>query len=402
MQISGALKELFEKYLSGGCTPEEIKFLFQQFDLHADEEALRQLIQQALRHGKSNDPMQQAKVAAFTERVGDRLSQETASQRSVIPISVPFFRRWMLVAASLTALITAGIWVYFLVNGEVNRQNKPNISAYGGEVPPGSNRATLTLADGRTVDLSPEQSGIIVEDEIMYADGSLVANPATGASRLTLATPKGGTYQVILPDGSKVWLNSASSLIYPSEFSDNVRVVELEGEAYFEVNERSSAAGGPANIPFIVKTRGQEVEVLGTQFNVSAYADDEEARTTLVEGQVNVTSIGHDKPILLQPNQQATLKDGKLSIKAVDVAPFIDWKDGLFSFQETPLQDAMNQLSRWYNLEVTYDGAVPDTYFYGKIKRTNSLSNVLNILQKSGLNFRIENRDDQHNLIVLP
>src|SRR5690606_22860285 len=133
----------------------------------------------------------------------------------------------------------------------------------------GSNRATLTLADGRTVDLSPEQSGIIVEGEIVYADGSLVANPATGASQLTLATPRGGTYQVVLPDGSKVWLNSASSLTYPAEFSNSVRVVELEGEAYFEVSERSSIVGGPANMPFIVKTHGQEVEVLGTQFNVS-------------------------------------------------------------------------------------------------------------------------------------
>src|SRR5690606_17105630 len=119
---------------------------------------------------------------------------------------------------------------------------------------------------------------------------------------------------------------------YPSAFSSGVRVVELEGEAYFEVSEWPSAADQLANIPFIVKTRGQEVEVLGTQFNISAYADDEEVKTTLVEGKVNVKRAGRGTPTQLKPNQQATLKDDKLFVKEVDVAPFVDWKDGLFSF----------------------------------------------------------------------
>src|SRR5690606_27779737 len=208
------------------------------------------------------------------------------------------------------------------------------------------------------------------------------------AQPLSVATPKGGTYQVILPDGSKVWLNSASSLTYhPPRSREGKRTVELEGEAFFEVSEREAVAGGRSvRIPFVVRTRNQEVEVLGTQFNVSAYGDDEETKTTLVKGTVNVVSALGGASSILKPNEQATLRGDELSVKTVDVGPFVEWKDGLFSFHETGLRDAMNQLSRWYDLTVTYEGADPGTYFFGKIRRDNSLSKVLTILKKSGLN----------------
>ena len=395
----GALKDLFEKYLSGACSPEEIEFLFRQFDLPADEEALRSLIEDTLLHEMGDDATLQPKVAAFTERVGERLAKEIAPRRRMTP--------WMKIAAILTVFLSIGVLVYFLVQKERAAEPKQEISAYGGEVSPGGNRATLTLSSGEVVDLSPEHAGIVVEKEIVYADGTVVASPQQGEKKsavpqsLTLATPKGGTYQVTLPDGSKVWLNSASSLTYPSEFGDQPRVVELEGEAYFQV-ATWRPSGSVDKVPFVVKTHGQEIEVLGTQFNVSAYKEEEETKTTLVEGKVKVLEALSGTSMQLKPNQQATLRKGKLSVKEVEVGAFIEWKDGLFSFQETSLRDAMNQLSRWYDLTVTYEGEVSDTYFFGKIKRDNSLSNVLNILRKSGLNFRVENKEELNRLIVLP
>lgn len=403
MDPHGDRYALFEKYLSGACTPKEIETLFHHFGVAQDEAALRRLIRSALLERGRADAELHARVEAFTERVGERLWAETAKERR-------FSWGWRLVAASLAAVITIGAMAYVLVKSDEPAEQL--VSEYGGEVLPGGNRATLTLADGRIIELNAEREGIIVGDGITYVDGSDVLRQAIKAGKqkpeddsniqyAALTTPKGGTYQVVLPDGSKVWLNAATSLTYPLSFTGTRRIVELEGEAYFEVREQRSATGGRSvNVPFVVKTRGQEVEVLGTQFNISAYADDEETKTTLVEGKVNVVIAG--AATALQPSEQATLRGGELEIKEVDTTPFVDWKNGLFSFNETGLRDAMSQLSRWYDLEVTYSEAVSETYFFGKIKRDKSLSKVLNILRKSGLNFRIENSGEQNRLIVLP
>ncbi|WP_353124933.1 FecR family protein [Parapedobacter pyrenivorans] len=399
---------LFEKYLSGACTPAEIESLFQRFGVDADEGTLRRLIQNALLDEENANPLLGPQVTAFTERVGDRLSKEISQQHSIeAPILTWHLRKWRTVAAVLVAFLSLGTLGYFLM--EKNRQQVVQAtSKYGGEVLPGGNRATLTLADGRTVELNANQEGIVVGDEITYDNGTLVLEQgvadkklgqedeqtALAVEDLQLTTPKGGQYQITLPDGSRVWLNSASTLRYPSRFDNKERVVELEGEAYFEISEQK--------IPFLVHTQRQIVEVLGTRFNISAYLDDEETKTTLVVGSVQVAAVGQRDSRLLRPNQQATLHGTVLSVKEVDVDTYIDWKNGLFSFQETSLQDAMSQLSRWYDLEVTYDGNVPSTYFFGRIRRDNSLSNVLKILQKSGLNFRITNEGGKNRLIVLP
>lgn len=394
---------MFKKYLSGHCTPEEIETLFDRFHVDHDETELRRLIRKAMLQEEEAEGAMEARVAALAERVGNRLSVETRNR-------YPFRWKWLRIAVSLIAVMSIGAMIYLAVS--YRQPPEPLMSEFGGEVLPGGNRATLKLADGRVIPLSPHRTGIVVGEEISYEDGSKVLtkearHAATGinapAQPLSVATPKGGTYQVILPDGSKVWLNSASSLTYhPPRSREGKRTVELEGEAFFEVSEREAVAGGRSvRIPFVVRTRNQEVEVLGTQFNVSAYGDDEETKTTLVKGTVNVVSALGGASSILKPNQQATLRGDELSVKTVDVGPFVEWKDGLFSFHETGLRDAMNQLSRWYDLTVTYEGADPGTYFFGKIRRDNSLSKVLTILKKSGLNFRIESSGGENRLIVL-
>lgn len=405
---------LFEKYLSGACTPAEIEFLFQKFGVEADEEVLRRLIERALVGNEAPHPLLQAKVKALTERVGNRLHRNIQEREVLAPSNYfPVLRRWMAVAAVLVAFTMAGIVGYFMVV-ENNPPSQQLTSQYGGEVLPGDNRATLTLADGRSVALDTEQTGIVMGSEITYVDGTSVMVESAGETSpsnvkshtLQLSTPKGGQYQITLPDGSRVWLNSASTLKYPSRFDDNERVVELAGEAYFEVSHQFGADSGervgPGEIPFFVRTKGQVVKVLGTSFNISAYTDDDDLRTTLVTGRVEVSNVQRSIARILIPNQQAIMRGDILIVSDVDVAPYIDWKDGFFSFQETSLQDAMRQLSRWYDLEVTYDSSIPTTYFFGKIRRDSSLSKVLKILQKSGLNFKVTNEGGKNRLTVLP
>src|SRR5690606_22741368 len=220
-----------------------------------------------------------------------------------------------------------------------------------------------------------------------------------------LTTPKGGTYRLTLSDGTNVWLNAASTLRYPAKFTGTERMVELEGEAYFEVSRLTR--GSDIRVPFRVVSKGQTVEVLGTEFNITAYADEDAVRTTLVEGSVQVVSDGaietqRPQPVTLRPGQQSVVSPDGTQINSVDVSMFTAWKDGLFSFRETEMSDAMRQLARWYNVDVVYEGAVPETYFFGNIRRDKSLAHALAILKKSGINFRITKMGDRSSIVVLP
>jgi len=284
------------------------------------------------------------------------------------------------------------------------------------DVLPGGNLATLTLADGRVIQLRTEQNGIVVGDEVTYLDGSSVNGGKPGTvsenpsfDRMVLTTPQGGTYQLTLSDGTKVWLNAASTWHYPARFIGEERVVELEGEAYFDVSHRRLADGDNQNIPFRVVSRSQTVEVLGTQFNVAAYPDEEAVWTTLVEGAVQLISSYPEQsamnklpPVILRPGEQSVVKDGRTVISSVDVSTFTAWKNGLFSFKETEMRQAMKQLARWYNVDIAYEGKIPETYFFGDIKRDKSLSHVLAVLKKSGINFKIDKQGERHRISVLP
>ncbi|WP_262245300.1 FecR family protein [Parapedobacter soli] len=272
------------------------------------------------------------------------------------------------------------------------------------DIPPGRNRATLTLTDGRVIDLSEEQEGIIVGKGITtYADGSNVVDQAglmvegsipersQSATTYQLSTPRGGTYQITLPDGTRVWLNAGSLLTYPSRFEGERRIVELTGEAYFDVREQVSSSTG-ALWPFVVLSDGQQIEVLGTEFNVSAYPDDAETKTTLVTGRVRVGS--NEGAILLQPGEQAQVSIGGLGLRVdpVDTELFVAWKSGKFHFRKTPLADVLKQVSRWYDVEVAYNGEIPEETFSGKIRRDVSLMGVLDILRLSAINVELKDR----------
>ncbi len=271
------------------------------------------------------------------------------------------------------------------------------------DIAPGTNRAVLTLADGRTIDLSSEQTGIIVGDGIAYADGSEVFSPEVGRSagpedsqltglttyELRLTTPKGGRYQITLPDGTRVWLNAATTLIYPSRFNGDYREVKIEGEGYFDIVNNDKQ-------PFRIMSRGQQTDVLGTEFNIAAYPDEDEIKTTLVSGAVSVNA--HNRLIKLLPGQQAVRTVSGIEVKQMDVEYATAWKNNLFVFRQTGLKEVLQSLSRWYDISVD-TSFIPDRKFNGRISRTVSLQQVLRMMERSSdLKFKI---DGERGLMVI-
>lgn len=263
---------------------------------------------------------------------------------------------------------------------------------------PGKSNAVIKLSNGEVVELSGSKNGVIMGESLTYEDGALIV-PLTGSEALTceIHTPRGGQYQVTLSDGTKVWLNADSKLTYPSQFDLDKRVVELVGEAYFEVAKNIV---DNVNKPFVVKTKKQEIEVLGTSFNTTAYMDDDCTYTTLVEGKVQIKD--GKKEVFLSPGEQCmTTASGLLEKKKVDVSQFVAWRNDEFFFYETELKEVVRMLGRWYDFETVNEESIPDTHMYGTISREKRLTEAIHLIQASGLKFRIEKKDNKNYLIVL-
>lgn len=322
-------------------------------------------------------------------RMLSRLLRDTGYTN--VPSASRRLRKWVPYAAAVLIAATAITYVFF---GDQPNHKPQIVNIETHDIAPGGNRARLSLADGRVVELSEEQAGIVVgKEEITYEDGSALGVGSSDAegrrdlSLLELSTPKGGTYQLTLSDGSKVWLNSASILTYPTRFSGNERIVELEGEGYFEIAKDMKR-------PFKVRSAGQEVKVLGTEFNISAYADEMETKTTLVEGQVEVAAGASGSTVTLSPGKLVTLSGtGKLITSEANIKKEIAWKSGWFHFENTSFADMMRQIGRWYDVDVRYDGNVPNGVFGGIMDRNVSLKTLLGYLgDSSGLLFELNDR----------
>jgi len=279
------------------------------------------------------------------------------------------------------------IW-FFREGATVNHQP---VVANLQDIEPGGNRATLMLADGRVVDLSETQSGIVIADEITYLDGTTISDDqkqTAGVQEMVLSTPKGGTYQITLADGSKVWLNAQSTLKYPNRFIEGERVVYLDGEGYFEVASMQDEQH--QHVPFKVVTDSQTIEVLGTKFNVSAFPDEQETKTTLVEGSVRLSLLSHPASVVLHPGQQSVLLGATFDTREVNTYQYTAWKDGYFYFKKTPLEEVLRVVCRWYDVEVEYQNGIPSDQFGGQIKRDVTLRGLIEILQVSNINIKLE------------
>ncbi|MFC3199184.1 FecR family protein [Parapedobacter deserti] len=330
------------------------------------------------------------------QRMDDRIRQSIARR------SRRWLNRWLPYVAAMIIASTTVAWLFF----EILPSNKPRAIVHAGNIQPGGNRATLTLTDGRTITLDETQHGIIFGDKnISYTDGSRLLDQQEFAPTsdpnppsVVLTTPRGGTYQIVLQDGTQIWLNASSSLRYPTVFSDRERIVEITGEGYFAVAK-------DANRPFKVVSRGQTINVLSTEFNVSAYPDEYETKTTLVEGKVqicfdNAPNNHPHAPFTLRPGQQGIVGISSVQIEQVDVNQYTAWKDGYFYFNGDSPQEAFAQLGRWYDIEVVYRNDLRTVEFYGKIERNKSLGSFLSILEKAGLEFEVMPKGRGFQLIV--
>lgn len=348
----------------------------------------KELIKQWLMFGDFPELMlSENEMARDLLEVGRRLPLAHA------PAKKKIFKLWKTVAVAASLIIVSGLAWY--VSQRSGTSEGIERVAYTDDVQPGSNKAILTLADGRKLNLADVETGELAQQDGIHitklADGRLryFFSNAGKASSLynSLSTPPGGQHEVILPDGTHVWLNAASSIRFPVSFEGRqTRRVEVTGEAYFEVAKRSG------NVPFIVKTATQEVEVLGTHFNVNAYGDGGKVKTTLLEGRVRVSAaVG---AALLNPGQQAVLSADKLTVLPVDTAAVMAWRNGLFIFNGERLEDILLGVGRWYHVEVVFEKDVAkDETFWGVIKRSVSLKNMLDLFEHTNkVHFKVEGR----------
>jgi transmembrane sensor len=298
----------------------------------------------------------------------------------------PSLKTW-LIAASFILLAGAGWW---FINKNSNKEKPALARQEAPDKAPGGNRALLTLANGNTVVLDGAKNGNLAIEgntQVVKADNGLLYNilPKEGVAQAvvynTLSTPRGGTYALVLADGTKVWLNAASSIHYPTAFTQKERRVEIKGEAYFEV---AASVKNAVKQPFIVSANGMEVEVLGTHFNVNAYTDEESSTVVLLEGAVKVNKGGATRP--LQPGQQANVDKSSdaIVVAKADGPEAIGWKEGLFVFNDADIGTIGRQLARWYDVEVEIKDPVAE-HFNATVPRTLSLQKVCSLLEKMGL-----------------
>lgn len=378
--------EILVRYNSGKASKEEVRYIeayYNLFEINAELD---------------DDNLQNIKdaVKLKVEQQIDSYENNNSkpNTRRIVKISMQQY------AAAAVIFITVSIGTYFLLQ----RQDKqPAHIAVQADHSPGSNKAILTLANGKKIVLDKSANREIVQlpgmtikntsdGQIIYtitADQSIVEADqsraeAGKAMRLnTISTSRGGQYQVVLSDGTRVWLNSASSITYPTTFDHKQRLVELHGEAYFEVAKNK-------NVPFSVKTAQQTVEVLGTHFNINSYTDEPLLKTTLLEGSVKV--VAGDNQVILTPGQQLKLNFLQSSMKVdnhVDLDKVLAWKNGVFSFENEDLKSIMRQVARWYNVDVVYSGIIANDKFFGEISRNSNLSQVLKILELNNVHFDI-------------
>ncbi|MEO8713176.1 MAG: FecR domain-containing protein, partial [Parafilimonas sp.] len=369
---------LFEKYQYGICTSEELELL----NLFQDKFQLQNL---EWKEGMGDKGKTEEAIYASMQR-------EMHNKNKAVIVSVWRYRR-IAVAAAVLIFISIGSYLYFFNKPKTQTALNDAHQILKNDVLPGGNKATLTLANGAKIILDSTQNGIIAQQGnakiSKLTNGQLVYN-TSGEKLATIAynilsTPRGGQYQLTLPDGSLVWLNAASSIRYPTAFTGTQRNVEITGEAYFEVAKNPSK-------PFIVTANGMQVEVLGTHFNINAYADETSIKTTLLEGTVQIK-----KGVLqtvLKPGQQAQLNEsaGLKILNNINVDDVVAWKNGFISFKSADLKTIMRQVSRWYDVDVVYEGNIVQRNFTGEISRSANLSELLKILQASNIQFEMKEK----------
>ncbi|MDO6433692.1 FecR domain-containing protein [Flavitalea sp. BT771] len=362
-----------------------------------DDDAMRRLMEDRFREDMTASHPSPEKEQHLLSLIHEKI-QPPANRTRLI--SLGGWRKW---AVAAILLLVAGKFIFHLAgSGSIPAKHSTNepLAKAATDCPPGTQNAILTLADGTRIALDSAANGNLAQQgntKVIKLNGQIAYasnGKTTGGEPLlnTISTARGNQYMLILSDGTKVWLNAASSMRFPTAFKGTERKVEITGEAYFEI------AKDPA-MPFKVMAGGGEIRVLGTHFNVNAYADESTVKTTLLEGAVAVEK--ENTRLVLSPGQQAKFRPQTKSpgsgkpitlIRDVDTGHETAWKDGYFWFDNTDLPTLMRQVARWYDVEVEFKGNVTDDSFSGKVSRSVPLSRLLKVLEQYEINFKIEGK----------
>jgi transmembrane sensor len=359
------LKSLFVKYHEGTATEDERALLEAWYLQHNEAEPFH---------------ISAPSLKAAKDQVSRRLPGN----------EVQFYKIGLRLAA---AAVTIGILISITMIFFVNRPPAKTAQLVH-DISPGTNKAILTLASGKHINLSDATKGQLFHQQgikvIKTQSGQVVFDYTGNESPVeqnTISTPNGGQWQIRLPDGSQVWLNAASSLTFPTTFSRGVnRIVKLTGEGYFEVAKDASH-------PFIVLSGDQRVEVLGTHFNINSYTNEPSVKTTLIEGRVKVSVLGNSASSFLKPNQQSVVIKHDITVNEVDPSEALAWKNGYFQFEDESISSIMRKLARWYDVDIKYEGSISDGGLNGRVSRSKNISQVIKALEATQtVHFKVEGR----------
>ncbi|SDL29750.1 FecR family protein [Pedobacter sp. ok626] len=393
---------LFDQFAKRQATPSEREEFFAQVSSGEYDAYLQQLMRDTYEQDNLADLPDDQIGDWYLPGADQRIVAAVFSSRPTATVDKKayFTRLWSRIAAAAAILLVVGAACYLYIAQSNN--SLLNTVAYN-DIAPGRNSATLTLGNGRKILLSAVTQGELAKDagvsitkdaegqisyeikEIPFAKGRAAEDGEMGETN-TLSTANGQTYQVRLPDGTAVWLNAASSITYPVSFNTHKgRQVQLNGEAYFEVAKDKAQ-------PFIVQSAGQEVEVLGTHFNINSYADESSIRTTLLEGAVKVTNLKSKTSNFLKPNQQAILTGAnQIEVRDLDAQTSISWKKGEFTFDREEISSIMRKVARWYNVQVVYKDNLNGVKLTGSVSRFENISKLLKMLENTEeVNFEID------------
>lgn len=394
-------KYLLHRYLRRTATPQEIDELMDWIAGEDNTEALKSASDEAwaaIEDTESciTDEESDAMLRQVLEHKGAEQAYPEKRQSLIRP-------RWLKIAAAVAVVAASGLWISQSRRGA----DSAFTAVAASDIAPGKYNATLTLSNGATIALNNVQNGVVVSQgnsQIIKRDsGELVYRPqnlATGSGRPeagqvlynTLSTPRSGQYRVTLPDGSRAWLNASSSIRYPTTFGGKERVIEVTGEVYLEIKSDYRR-------PFVAKIASREgrdmgsVRVLGTKFNINAYMDESTVKTTLIDGAIRVSKGKAHQ--LLKPGDQATVggREDQISVARVYTGDAIAWKNGFFRFRGDDIAHIMNEIARWYDVQVVYKNhKIPQGHYSGVISRNTPLSQVLKILETGGFNFEMTGR----------
>lgn len=386
------LTYLFRQYLEDQASAEELEELFACIRETDKEDVLKEQLIEAFERAKPGQSPDEVRWDEMFSRItGDQAGQPAVKPGKALS--------WVMAAAA-TLLIAGSIVTWRYLSQKPSQQSDSAARSAQADVQPGGSKATLTLANGIQIALDSVHNGQLASQGntqvVKTAAGQLVYHATDKKQQAQsnvainmLTTPRGGQYQLLLPDGTKVWLNAASSIRFPAAFTGAERAVEITGEAYFEVVHDEK-------VPFRVKAGNMVIRDLGTQFNVNAYTDETMIKATLLEGSVEVGNT------ILKPLEQASLdKDGKIMVKKnVNAADVVAWKNGFFSFRDDDLQTVMKQLARWYDVQIVdSSGRSNRQHFSGRIDRSLTLSQVLNGLELANARFSV---GADRRVVILP